>query len=236
MPWYSHTLIIALLYGWVVAIFSKINFKNFKIVELITLVIQRQACILNAMEHCTDSLIMLDLVLSFPLIKMSSILQITPSRPSRMPDIVLWNISGGKLIPNGNLLKQNLPNGVINVVKSFDCSPSETCQYPLFASSLLKTLPCPSFERLSYTDGAGCTSRLTSFLSCVRSTQIRTLPFAFGTQTIPEHHSVGTVTGEKTFCLSIDSISALTFGNMGWGTFLGLYRQTGSASSLIVIW
>ncbi len=120
--------------------------------------------------------------------------------------------------------------------KRFDCSSSGTCQNPLFASSLLKTLPCPSFERLSSTVVIGCTSCLTPLFSCVRSAQIRTLPFAFGTQTIPEHHSVETVTGEIILCLSIDSILALTFSNMGWGTFPGLYRQTRTASSRIVIW
>ena len=127
-------------------------------------------------------------------------------------------------------------HGVINVVKSLDCSSSGTCQNPLFASSFLKTFPWPSLERLSSTDGIGCISRLTALFNWVKSTQMRTLPLGFGTQTIPEHHSVGTVTGEITFCLSIDCNSASTLGVRGWGTLLGLYRQNGVASSHSVIW
>ena len=43
-------------------------------------------------------------------------------------------------MPNGNLLKQNRPKGVINVVNLREASESGICQKPDMASSLLNTL------------------------------------------------------------------------------------------------
>ena len=42
---------------------------------------------------------------------------------------------GPEQIPNGNLLKQNLPTSVINVVNCLDSSANEVCQKPELASN-----------------------------------------------------------------------------------------------------
>ena len=173
---------------------------------------------------------------SMPWTRISSIWQIVPSRSSRILDKVRWKISGAELMPNGSLLKQYRPNGVTKVVSSRDSSSRGICQNPLLASSLENILLFPSFARLSSTEGMGWTSRWTALLSSVRSTQIRTLPFGLRTGTIPAHHSVGAVTGEMTPCSSIVSIWLFTFGNRGWGSFRGLYRQNGLASARSVMW
>ena len=51
-------------------------------------------------------------------------------------------------MPNGSLLKQYRPDGVMNVVSKRDAGERGICQKPLFASSLLNSLvstikPCP---------------------------------------------------------------------------------------------
>ena len=46
-----------------------------------------------------------------PWIRMSPIQHMTPSRPSKMSDMVHWNISGAELIPKGRRLKQERPKG-----------------------------------------------------------------------------------------------------------------------------
>ena len=134
-----------------------------------------------------------------------------PSRPSRIPDIHLWNISGAELMPNGNLSKHNLPNGVINVVRSLDGSSSGTCQNPLFALGLVKIFPRPSLERL-----LGGRSYVNWVKSTIKMGKINatSLPLGCLTQTTPEHHLAGSVAGEITFCLSIDCSSALTLDSI----------------------
>ena len=57
-------------------------------------------------------------------------------------------ISGVDEIPNGIMLKANLPCGVMNVVSSFDSSSNGNCQKPLFASSFENTDAFPSFARV----------------------------------------------------------------------------------------
>ena len=57
---------------------------------------------------------------SAPWIRMSSIWHITPSTSIRISDIVRWKISVAELMPKGRRLKQYRPNGVRNVVSSFD--------------------------------------------------------------------------------------------------------------------
>ena len=51
-----------------------------------------------------------------------------------------WSTSGALLMPNGSLLKQNRPYGVIKVVNSLDSVASGICQNPLLASSLLNVV------------------------------------------------------------------------------------------------
>ena len=84
---------------------------------------------------------------SDPCTRMSSTRQITPGRPSRISFICLWKCSGALEMPNGMVLKQYRPNGVIKVVRWQLCSASGTCQKPLLASSLLNTLAPESWAR-----------------------------------------------------------------------------------------
>ena len=83
-------------------------------------------------------------------------------------------------MPNGSLLKQNLPNRVINVVSKADSFWSVICQNPEFASSLENTLASPNWTRMCSTEGIGCRSLWTLSFNLVRSTQIRILPSDFG--------------------------------------------------------
>ena len=56
--------------------------------------------------------------LVLPNTRTSSIWQTTASRQVRMRDILFWKCSGALEMPNGSLLKQKRPNGVINVVSN----------------------------------------------------------------------------------------------------------------------
>ena len=55
-------------------------------------------------------------------------------------------------MPNGNLLKQNWPYGVINVVKSLDSLAKGICQKPLLASCLLNIVAPVSWGQLLASD------------------------------------------------------------------------------------
>lgn len=46
----------------------------------------------------------------------------TPSWFSNTFDMVFWKISGTDRIPNGSLLKQNLPKDATKVVRSLDAT------------------------------------------------------------------------------------------------------------------
>ena len=146
----------------------------------------------------------------------------TPGRPDRI------SLTSGALdIPNGNLLKQNRPYGVTNMVNSLDSSANGICQNPLFASSLLNIAAPVSWARVVSTFGIGCTSRRTFSFSGFMSTQICTAPEAFGTTTIAAHHGVGSVTRDITprFFNSV-----CTFGLKARGMFLGVHKANGCAS------
>ena len=141
--------------------------------------------------------------------------QTTPSKSSRMCDIVLWKTSGAELMPKGRRLKQYRPKGVINVVRSQEFGSSGICQNPELASSLLKYLLFWILARFSSTDAIGCTSLRTALFSGVRSTQSRISLLDFGTTTNPEHHSVGSLTFEITSSCSILANFSLTSGRRG---------------------
>ena len=49
-----------------------------------------------------------------------------------------WKTSGALAIPNGNVLKQKRPYGVMKVLSSLDSLARGICQKPLLASSLIK--------------------------------------------------------------------------------------------------
>ena len=95
--------------------------------------------------------------------------------------ILLWNTSGALHIPNGSLLKQYLPNGVMKVVNGRDSSARGICQNPELASSLLNTLAPVS---VSSTLGIGYVFLMMLLLSGFKSTQILT----FSTTTTPAKH------------------------------------------------
>ena len=142
--------------------------------------------------------------------QISSTWHSTPASPKSILFICRWNISGALEIPNGSLLKQKHPKGVIKVVSSLDSSASGICQNPLLASSLLNTVAPDSCAKVVSTFGIGCTSHKTLSFRGFKSTQIRTIPESLGTITIAAHHGVGSSTGEMTPKFSIRCSSACT--------------------------
>ena len=107
---------------------------------------------------------------SAPWTRTSSSGQTTPSKPSRTLLICFWKCSGALQIPNGSLLKQNLPNGVRKVVKRQDSSSTRICQNPKLASNLLNTSAQAGWPWISSTLGRKWISRSTFELSLCRST------------------------------------------------------------------
>ena len=67
-------------------------------------------------------------------------------------------------------------------------------------------------------------------LRFVKSTQMRTLPVAFGTATIPTLHSVGSSTLEMICICFILESSSLTFVRRGTGTLLEVLSAYGLIS------
>ena len=105
-------------------------------------------------------------------------------------------------MPNGSLLKQYLPTGVMTVVRSHEEGERGICQNPLLASSLEKILAPLSHANVSLTFGSGCTYfseyMPTLLFNGLRSTQMQTSLFFLGTTTIPAHQGVGCDTLEIT--------------------------------------
>ena len=58
-------------------------------------------------------------------------------------------------MPNGNLLKQNLPKGLMKVVRSAESLSRWICQNPELASNLEKIVASPNCARMWSTDGIG---------------------------------------------------------------------------------
>ena len=58
-------------------------------------------------------------------------------------------------MPNGSLLKQYLPLGVMNVVIRHEADECGICQNPLLASNLLKKRAPVILASVSYTLGSG---------------------------------------------------------------------------------
>ena len=69
-------------------------------------------------------------------------------------------------MPNGNLLKQNRPKGVINVVNLREASASGICQKPDIASSLLNTSAPFNCARILSILGRGYISLWTLLFRC----------------------------------------------------------------------
>ena len=156
--------------------------------------------------------------LSLPLLRMSSMGQTTLGRPSRVSLMHCWKCSVALNMPNGILLKQNQPKGVMKVVSRWELSEGWFFQNPLLASSLLKIFVATSCVSISSTFGSAWVSRRTCALSGLRFTQMHTVPSCFGTTTIPAHHGVGTCTLKINPKDSILFNSSLTFLRRGRGT------------------
>ena len=108
----------------------------------------------------------------WPKINTLSTIHATPGRLARTVDMRF----GAEVIPNGSLLKQNCPNGVMKVVSNADSLDNLICQNLEFASNLEKTFAPQSWARICSTDGRMWCSLCTLSLSFVRSMQVLTLP------------------------------------------------------------
>ena len=134
-------------------------------------------------------------------------------------------------MPIWRRLKQNLPNGVINVVRRPDSLASGICQNPGLASNFVNMLALANWAKVCSTARRGCRSLQTLSFRRVRSTHSQTFPPGFGTTTIPEHQSVGSWTRLTTPSHSIRSSSALTFGSIVITTLWGVVRANGVESA-----
>ena len=94
-------------------------------------------------------------------------------------------------MPYGSLLKQNRPQGVMNVVSKREDCESFLCQKTLFASNFENILDFDNFPSVKSTDGRGYASLNTLLFNLVKSTHTRTSPFWFGVTTIEAHQDVG---------------------------------------------
>ena len=119
----------------------------------------------------------------------------------------------------------------MNVVRSVEPGARGICQNTELPSSVVKTLAPAYWASVWSTAGRGCLSRLTLSFSLVRSTQIHTFELLFGTTTMLEHHSVGSMTLAITPNSSILCNSCRTRSRRGIATRRGVERENGSASS-----
>ena len=134
-----------------------------------------------------------------PKMRMSSIMQSIPGKPSRSECIL-----HSPLIIKSALGHSNAEDKFIVAVpsergiNSLDFSANGTCQNLLFASSLENTVAPVSCPRMSLTFGRGWCSLSTHRLSGFRSMQTLTPLFFFFTTTMPVHQGVGCCTFDIT--------------------------------------
>ena len=162
---------------------------------------------------------------------MSSIIASQPSLFFNKSLIGYWKISGSDVIPNASRLKQNLPNGVINVVNLALSGCRGICQSPLDVSSLEKYRVPASLGSISYKVGSTSLECFTALFSLLRSTQILSLALLFCTDTMGAHHSVGSVTLSIIPVSSIRLSSSSIFGIKGKAVLLTVLMQYGWAFS-----
>ena len=154
---------------------------------------------------------------------MSSITTTTPSWPLSSSVMSLWKISGADEIPNGSLLKQNLPMGVMKVVSFWLSGSRGICQKPLEASSAENTFAPASLGAMSSSVGNTYSSRLTALFSLLRSTHTLTWSlFFFSAGTMGAHQSVGPVTCSIMPNSNMRPSSFSTLGRRGNGTRRGV--------------
>jgi len=144
-------------------------------------------------------------------------------RSARMLLIRLWKCLGALEIPKGSLLKQNLPNGVRNIVRSLESGSRGICQKPLFVWSFEKNFPVSWGKAVSIL-GRGWTSLKTLSFRNFKSRHILTSPELLGTTTMPAHQGVDVSTFEMTSNFSIRFSSFLTLDLKGIGICLGVNK------------
>ena len=160
---------------------------------------------------------------------MSSIINLQPSLFFNKSLIRYWKISGADVIPTESRLKQNLPNGVLNVANLALSGCRGICQCPLDVSSFEKYLAPASLGSISSKVGSTNLECFTALFSLVRSTQILNLPLLFCTDTMGAHHSVGSVTLSIIQVSSIRLSSSSIFGFKGKAFLLTVLMQHGWA-------
>ena len=181
-------------------------------------------------QHCMQPLVVHFLVIR----KYQYVINLTDISASNS-FMRFWKCSDTLDCPNGSLLKQYQPIGVINVVSGLDSGDNGTCQKPLFVSSLLNTVAPASCARVLSAIGNGYTSLSMLSFNLLKSTHIWTLPDSFGTTTIPAHHSVGLLTFEMTPNCSMRCNSFLVASCSGMGMFLIACSAKGFASGFNLI-
>ena len=105
-------------------------------------------------------------------------------------------------MPNGSLLKQKRPNGVMNVVNSRLFLANGIYQNPLLASSLLITVTPVSCANISSTPGNGCVSLIIRTLSLrgFKLTQLEHHQISW--EPPPSQHTIGLV---YPLCISLQA-------------------------------
>ena len=132
-------------------------------------------------------------------------------------------------------MKQNRPKGIMNVVRQDDSGVSGICQNPKMASNCVKIFAPANSANVCSTDGrwwCSCRTPYTLIQLCKVHTN-HDLSCGFGTTTIPENQSVGSMTGTITPSCLILSNSALTLGKRGTGTRCSAVNTKGFAPSFI---
>ena len=120
-----------------------------------------------------------------------------------------------------------------NVVSNAESGEIRTFQNLELVSNFEKKVAPDNWARTWLTAGSGLHSCQTLSLSLVRSTQIHTFPFGFGTTTMPAHQSVGCSTLVMTPNFSIHSSSCLTGCISGIATLLTTDWETGVLSCMV---
>ena len=138
-------------------------------------------------------------------------------------------MSEADVIPNASRLKQNLANGVINVVNLALSGCRGICQSPLDVSSLEKYWAPASLGAISSKVGSTSLECLTALFSLLRSTQILSLALLFCTDTMGAHHSFGSVTLSIISDSSIRLSSFSIFGIKGKAVLLTVLMPYGWA-------
>ena len=132
-----------------------------------------------------------------------------PSKPLAISNILNCKCSGAEDIPKGSRLKQNQPNGVMNMVSKADSLANGICQKPELALSLVKTWAPESWASI-------CSQQVEGVILCVHSHWVSLNPCRYELLHLvwshyrPSHQSVGSST--LAFVTGLPSSWALSLG------------------------